>query len=149
MIVPVIYTNMNKAVIFTRFARMADILVRELTEYNPACIQGSTVDREQQIQRFNTDDTCKLMIITTAASEGVNLQRANLLYFYDVPLGSYGSLVQIQGRIKRIGQNRPMVVYYMQAENTVDTRLKKLLFKKKDMANELFSDIEEVKEILV
>lgn len=140
--------TMNKAVIFTRFSRMADILKRELGVYNPSMITGAVTDRAAEIDKFNNDDTCKLIIITTAGNEGLNLQRANILYFYDVPLGSYGSLVQTIGRIKRIGQERPMVVYYLQAAGTVDQKLKKLLLKKKDASEQLFGSWQDIKDVL-
>lgn len=141
--------NGNKAVIFTRFARMANILARELKEYNPAVITGATKDRLAEIQRLDNDPECKLIIVTTAGNEGINLQRANLLYMYDVPLGSYGSLVQTIGRIKRIGQTKNMVVYYLMAERTVDVKLRNLLLKKKDMSERIFSNLSELREVLV
>lgn len=138
----------NKAVIFTRFSRMADILVRELEEYNPAVITGAIKDRQAEIDKLNNDPTCKIIVVTTAGNEGVNLERANLLYMIDVPLGSYGSLVQTIGRIKRIGQTKPMVVYYLMAEKTVDIKLKNLLLKKAEMSEKIFGSLSEVKELL-
>ena len=138
----------NKAVVFTRFSRMADILARELGEYNPALITGATRDRQEQINKLNNNPKCRVIIVTTAGNEGVNLERANLLYMVDVPMGSYGSLIQTIGRIKRIGQTKPMVVYYLQAEGTVDIKLKKLLLKKQEMSERIFGSLAEVKEIL-
>ena len=138
----------NKVVVFTRFSRMADILFRELQEYNPALITGAVKDRQGEIDKFDNDDNCRAIIITTAGNEGINLQRANILYMVDVPLGSYGSLVQTIGRIQRIGQNKPMVVYYLQALGTVDVRLKALLESKKDMAEKMFSSLQDVRNML-
>lgn len=138
----------NKVVVFTRFKRMANILYRELAEYSPAIITGDIQNRDEQMSRFNTDDACKVMIVTTAGNEGINLQRANILYMYDVPMGSYGSLVQTIGRIERLGQTKKMVVYYLMAENTVDIRLKNLLLTKKEMSEKMFGSLSEVKELL-
>lgn len=138
----------NKAIIFTRFSRMADILARELKEYNPAVITGATKDRQAEIDKLNGDPTCKVTVITTAGNEGINLERANLLYMVDVPLGSYGSLIQTIGRIKRIGQTKPMVVYYLLAEKSVDIKLKNLLLTKAEMSEKIFGSLAEVKELL-
>lgn len=138
----------NKAVIFTRFSRMATILARELEEYNPAVITGATRDRQAEIDKLNGDPKCRVVVITTAGNEGVNLERANLLYMVDVPLGSYGSLIQTIGRIKRIGQTKPMVVYYLMADKTVDVKLKNLLLTKAEMSEKIFGSLAEVKEML-
>ena len=138
----------NKAVVFTRFSRMADILVRELKEYNPALIIGSVKDRQAEIDKLNNDPGCKVIVISTAGNEGINLERANLLYMVDVPLGSYGSLIQTIGRVKRIGQVRPMVVYYLMAEKSVDIKLKNLLLKKQEMSEKIFGSLAEIREVL-
>lgn len=143
---------MNKAIIFTRFKRAANILYRELQEYNPAMITGDTKDRQAEVEKLNNDDTCKIMVLTMAGGEGLNLERANVLYFYDVPMGSYGSMIQIIGRIKRIGQDKPMVVYYLLGEidgkPTIDGKLKNLLLTKAEMSEKIFGSLAEVKELL-
>jgi SNF2 family DNA or RNA helicase len=138
----------NKAVVFTRFSRMADILVRELKEYNPAVITGAVKDRQVEIDKLNNDPKCKVIVITTAGNEGINLERANMLYMVDVPLGSYGSLIQTIGRVKRIGQVRPMVVYYLMADKSVDIKLKNLLLKKQEMSEKIFGSLAEIREVL-
>lgn len=138
----------NKAVIFSRFSRMADILARELKEYNPAVITGAVKDRQVEIDKLNNDPKCRVIVITTAGNEGINLERANLLYMMDVPLGSYGSLIQTIGRIKRIGQTKPMVVYYLMAEKSVDIKLKNLLLKKQEMSEKIFGSLADIREVL-
>lgn len=140
----------NKALLFTRFSRMANILARELGEYNPAIITGSTKDRKEQIDKFRLNPTCKVIIGTTALSEGVDgLQEAgNLIYMVDVPLGSYGMLTQIRGRLERHGQKKNMVMIYLMAEKTVDIKLKNLLLKKQEMSEKIFGSLAEIKDVL-
>lgn len=141
-------TEDNKVVIFTHFVRMAKILARELAQYKPRMIIGSVDDRQAEIDAFDNDPDCRLMIVTTAGNEGIDLQKANVLYMYDVPLGSYGALVQTRGRIERFGQTKHMVMYYLMARGTVDVRLKNLLLKKKDMSEKLFTTWKSIKEII-
>jgi SNF2 family DNA or RNA helicase len=138
----------QKVVVFTRFSRMARILERELSKFNPAIIVGDIKNRQAQIDKFDNDDNCRLMIITTAGNEGVNLQRANILYMYDVPLGSYGSLVQTLGRINRIGQTRKMVVYYLMARDSVDIKLRALLKKKGSLNERIFGSLQDIKSVI-
>lgn len=143
----------NKVIIFTRFQRMADIIHRELEEHNPAIITGKVKDKQTEINKFNNDPTCRVLVGTIAISEGLDLQVANILYFYDVPMGSYGSMVQIIGRIRRIGQDKPMMVYYLLGEidgkQTIDGKLKNLLLKKQEMSEKIFGSLAEVKEMLI
>jgi non-specific serine/threonine protein kinase len=138
----------QKVVVFTRFSRMARILERELSKFNPAIIVGDIKNRQAQIDKFDNDDNCRLMIITTAGNEGVNLQRANILYMYDVPLGSYGSLVQTLGRINRIGQTRKMVVYYLMARDSVDIKLRALLKKKGSLNERIFGSLQDIRSVI-
>ncbi len=140
----------NKALLFTRFSRMANVLSRELAEYNPAVITGSTKDRQEQIDKFRFDTTCKVIIGTTALSEGIDgLQEAgNILYMIDVPLGSYGMLTQIRGRLERHGQKKRMLMIYLLAEKSVDIKLKNLLLTKAEMSEKIFGSLAEVKELL-
>jgi len=141
--------NGNKAIVFSRFERMISILYRELAEYNPAVITGKIEDRQAQIDKFNSDESCKLCLITSAGAEGLDLQRANLLYFYDVPIGSYGQLTQTIGRIKRIGQEKPMVVYYLMASKGVDIPLKKAVAKKGQLSERIFDSVADIREMLM
>ena len=57
-------------------------------------------------------------------------------------------MIQTIGRIKRIGQTKPMVVYYLLAEKSVDIKLKNLLLTKAEMSEKIFGSLAEVKELL-
>lgn len=143
---------MNKILIWTRFSRMAKILHRELDKYNPAIITGDIKDRQAEVDKFNNDDSCRIIIGTLAMSEGLNLQRGNILIFFDVPMGSYGTYQQAVGRIHRIGQDKSMVVYHLLGEidgkPTIDQKLRDLLLKKKDMSEKIFGSLLDVRKVL-
>lgn len=128
----------NKALVFCPHTRMLDILKTELRDYNPAIITGQVSDRDAELEKFNHDDTCKIILISTAGGESLNLQRGNILYFYALP-ASFGEYKQVFWRIKRIGQVRPMRVITLLGAKTVDVRMKKLLTKKEAMHEEIFT----------
>ena len=73
-----------------------------------------------------------------SGSEALNLQFINywLSYSYNY---SYSTSVQARGRIKRIGQTKPMFFYYLETEGTVEQDIKKALQSKSDFAEETWS----------
>lgn len=70
-----------------------------------------------------------------SGSEALNLQFVNywLSYSYNY---SYSTSVQARGRIKRIGQDKPMFFYYFKCEGTVEEDVEKALKNKSDFAAE-------------
>lgn len=144
-------TKTMKAVIFTRFSRMAEILKRELAEYNPVVLSGQTEDRQKIIDEFNNNPSVKLFISTEAGGAGINLPAANVLYNYDLPF-SLGKMEQRQGRIRWHLQKRAVFFYNLIAQlpngkRTVDAWVKDKLLKKQELSDRLL--ISDIKEILV
>lgn len=73
-----------------------------------------------------------------SGSEALNLQFVNywLSYSYNY---SYSTSLQARGRIKRIGQTKPMVFIYLECENTIDQEIRKALKNKSDFAADSWS----------
>lgn len=144
--------NGNKAIIFSRFRKMTDILRRELQEYSPLLITGEITGeaRDEAVKKFQNNDEYKLLISTDAGGEGLNLDRANIIFHYDLPW-SYGKYVQRNGRIKRLTQKKPTIVYNLTAKKTIDTYIKKVLTSKEKLAGSLLGDpitMKDIKQIL-
>ena len=73
-----------------------------------------------------------------SGSEALNLQFCHywLSYSYNY---SYSTSLQARGRIKRIGQDKPMFFYYLETEKTIEQEVKKALQNKSDFASEEWS----------
>lgn len=140
--------NTRKCVIFSRFARMVDILEPLLEEYDPVVIQGSVSgdDRLARIAKFKSQDSCRVMLMTTAGSEGISLEEASYLIRLDTPF-SIGRDIQLTGRIRRITSVEPTFSFTLVAQGTVDEKMLKILDKKKNI-NSIMFDWEDIKEIL-
>lgn len=139
---------MNKIVIFTKFSRMAYILERELSKYNPVVLTGETKDRQAIIDKFNNDPNCKIFISTDAGSSGINLTIANYVINMDLPM-SLGKLEQRNGRIRWHMQDRPVFFYNLIAKlkggrKTVDSFVAEKIEKKQEISQLLLSDIKQV-----
>lgn len=76
----------EKAIVFSQWAKAADIVRRELSDYNPAFVTGKVKNRArmEEIRKFNEDDTCHLYIGTIDANrEAINLGIATYVIFTD------------------------------------------------------------------
>ncbi len=128
----------EKVIIFSRFRKMVDILERELTSKNIKCVRitgGEKDDVRRKSQEAFQDEKSdvKVVLITMAAAEGVNLQLAKAVIFYDSPW-SAGDYLQIIGRMIRIGSIHDRVFcYHLVCPKTIDDRVMKALASKMDL----------------
>ena len=140
--------NGQKAIIITRFERMAKILERELSKWEPLLITGQTKNREKIFDKFDSDDKHKILIGTSAIEQGINLQVANILYNYDIAWNP-SRMIQRAGRIHRNGQEKPVFIHNLVCQKTVETWLQKKLQAKEELSRRLLpKSFEEIKEIL-
>lgn len=136
----------GKVIVYTKFAQMANILERELSDYYALKLSGAVNNRQEVIDLFNADNKHKVLVITDAAAFGVNLQyQCGTIVYYDMPL-SLAKLTQIEGRVNRIGQKRSILIYYLLARGTIDMKIKNMLQRKQTLEAEFlsWSDIEDM-----
>ena len=140
----------DKVIIYTKFSKFADILERELDEYKPLKITGETAteDRRSVVEAFNTTEDNRVMVITDAASHGLNLQfRCSTIICTDLPF-SLAKLEQVIGRVYRIGQKKAVNIYYLLGIKTVDYHLKKILEKKGELSDQILT-MNEIESLLI
>lgn len=141
--------NGEKALIFTQFKEMALILERELAQYKPLMIAGgvSAEDRDKNRVMFQEDDEHKILIMTSAGSMGLNLQRASVVVHYDMPW-SIAMTEQREDRAHRNGQLGNVTVYRMLVRDSIDEYKLKVLHKKKDTSDIVLgdSDVDEIRK---
>lgn len=130
--------NGTKIIIFSRFTRMIEILKRELADYSPLVITGQITGqaRAEAVRTFGDDPQCRVLLCSEAGGEGLNLEMANVIFHYDLPY-SYGKYVQRNGRIARLTQKKPMMVYNLCARKSMDEKIARIIARKQDLAEEL------------
>lgn len=105
----------QKVIVFTRFKKMVNVMMPALKKAGlaPVRITGDEhkTSQRQASQRVfqDPDSPCKVICITSAGGEGINLQTASAIVFYDTPW-SAGELLQIIGRMIRIGSKHDNVL---------------------------------------
>lgn len=114
-----------------------------LEHYNPAVIDGSvsTVKREFEINRFQTDPKCRVFIGNLqAAGEGHDLTAAFVVVIAE-PDWTPRKNQQFISRAVRIGQKNKVLVFFPMAENSLDFQiLNKSLFKEEGIEKTLNGD---------
>jgi SNF2 family DNA or RNA helicase/DNA-binding XRE family transcriptional regulator len=135
----------EKLLIFTEHRDTMEFLVRRLEGMGYtgeiARIHGGMhyQDREAQIEEFRT--SCRFMVATDAAGEGINLQFCWIMVNYDIPWNP-ARIEQRMGRIHRYKQRHdPVVLINLVAAKTREGRVLTTLLKKlEQIRKELGSD---------
>lgn len=106
-------------------------------------IQGSTKEKDRGAiaKEFKSNPNSKVVIISNAAGESLNLNGTNELILYDMPKGS-GKYNQILGRVCRSfsrfeSEERSFYIHYVIAEDTLDVYKPILLSSKKQLEEEI------------
>lgn len=129
----------QKAIIFSNWESMTSIAKEKLKSYNPAYITGATKtsDRMQEVDRFQKDTNCKVIIGTIGAmGTGLTLTAAQNVIFLDSPW-NMALKAQAEDRAHRIGTTGTVNVITLVCKNTIDERIEDLVEKKGHMAEAL------------
>ncbi len=115
----------QKIIVYTRFEKLVGRLqsIMNAQGVKSVRITGKEADKKRRInqdlfQDFESD--VRLIFITDAGSEAINLQSASAIIFFDAPW-SWGNYAQLLGRPMRIGSVHDTVVaYHLIAERPAD-----------------------------
>jgi SNF2 family DNA or RNA helicase len=118
----------EKVVVFTQFIETQEFLAAALRHngYTVSTFNGrmSIDEKEEAVRSFKASD--QILISTEAGGEGRNFQFCHLLVNYDLPWNPM-RVEQRIGRLDRIGQQRPVWVYNLFCEGTVEERVLEVL----------------------
>jgi SNF2 family DNA or RNA helicase len=127
----------HKALVFSQFTSFLDILRPKLKEAGVSFeyLDGRTRDRQERVQRFQTDPECKLFLVSLkAGGVGLNLTAAEYVYLLD-PWWNPAVEAQAVDRTHRIGQTKPVFAYRLIARNTVEEKVLALQESKRELAD--------------
>ena len=136
----------EKVAVFSRFVKYQDILKQEFSKDNDLkCIKVAQVNgtmsdqkRYQEVyNKFNTDPSYKILLLSEAANEGLNLSQCGYLIEMDLAQ-SYAAQTQRHGRIERADSTHDTVyVYQLITEDSFDQIAQKIVSKKEGFDNKI------------
>lgn len=103
-------------------------------------LTGSTKDREEPIRRFNEDAHRRVFLLSLkAGGVGINLTAADYVMLLD-PWWNPAVEAQAVDRAHRMGQQRPVMVYRLITNDTIEERVLDLQKRKKDLIAGVLGD---------
>lgn len=129
--------NNKKVVIFSNWTQMTDVVRNRLKYYNPAVITGqiSDAERQRQVDKFQTDKSCYVIVGTIGAmGTGLTLTAGTVEIFLDEPWNK-ALKDQAEDRCHRVGTTDNITIYTLLCKNTIDERINELVERKGAMAD--------------
>ncbi|MBO5667636.1 MAG: DEAD/DEAH box helicase [Lentisphaeria bacterium] len=125
----------HKVLVFSQFTSMLKLLIPQLDaagipyEY----LDGSTRNRQERVDRFNSDPEIPLFLLSLkAGGTGLNLTAADTVIIYD-PWWNPAVELQAADRTHRIGQTRAVSTIKLVMKNSVEERVLLLQQKKREL----------------
>ena len=131
----------RKVLLFSQFTSMLALIEEQLkaATIRYTKLTGQTKDRESVIAAFQEGDAQVFLISLKAGGTGLNLTAADTVIHYD-PWWNPAVEQQATDRAYRIGQDKPVFVYKLITEETVEEKILKLQERKQALADGLYSE---------
>ena len=133
--VDLINSTDDRVIVFYNFTDELEAMKALIGKRAFSVVNGS----ERDLSNYENVDNSITFVQYQAGAMGLNLQKANKIIYYSLPLSSE-LYEQSKKRIHRIGQNRPCFYYLLLAENSIEERIKTTLDKRNDYTQELFNE---------
>jgi superfamily II DNA or RNA helicase len=126
----------HKALVFSQWTSLLDLVEPHLDRVEIAYtrLDGTTRDRAGVVEKFQDSEGPPVLLASLKAGGlGLNLTAADHVFILD-PWWNPAAEDQAADRAHRIGQNRPVMVYRLVAEETVEERILALQDKKRALS---------------
>ncbi|HEY1812877.1 MAG TPA: DEAD/DEAH box helicase [Kofleriaceae bacterium] len=114
----------RRILVFSQFARMLGLISEALLArgIGHVTLTGATPDRQKPIDAFQNGRSDVFLISLKAGGAGLNLTGADTVIHYD-PWWNPAAQAQATDRAHRIGQTKPVFVYELIAQGSVEERM--------------------------
>ncbi|WP_411280332.1 DEAD/DEAH box helicase [Gemmatimonas sp.] len=132
----------QKALVFSQFTSFLTLVKARLDaagivyEY----LDGRTRDRQARVDRFQSDGSCPVFLISLkAGGHGLNLTAAQYVFLLD-PWWNPAVEAQAIDRAHRIGQSRRVMATRLVASDTIESKILQLQQSKRQLADAILSE---------
>lgn len=139
LLLPELIDEGRRILLFSQFTGMLGLIEQEVQRLRLEHVKltGQTKDRQTPIQRFQQGEVPLFLISLKAGGIGLSLTAADTVIHYD-PWWNPAVERQATDRAHRIGQEKPVFVYKLICEGTVETRIRDMQARKQALADNLF-----------
>lgn len=131
----------NKVLLFSQFVKQLSVF-REYFDRKAipyAYLDGATIQRQQEIDRFRKDEDVRLFLISIkAGGVGLNLTEADYVFVLD-PWWNPAVEQQAIDRAHRIGQQKTVFIYKFITKDSVEEKILALQDRKTKLADSLIT----------
>lgn len=125
----------DRLIVFYNFNSELEKMLEVTGDRPISVVNGSTRD----LDAYNEHDNSITFIHYQAGSMGLNLQKANKIVYFSLPLSSE-LFEQSKKRTHRIGQTKTCFYYYLVCKNSVEEKILETLKMRKDYTDALFKE---------
>jgi SNF2 family DNA or RNA helicase len=138
----------RRILLFSQFTRMLALIENELESHHIlyAKLTGQTRNRDAAIEEFKSGRANIFLISLKAGGVGLNLTEADTVIVYD-PWWNPAAENQAADRAHRIGQDKPVFIYKLITENTVEEKILAMQQKKLSIAQGIYQSEKNVSSI--
>jgi superfamily II DNA or RNA helicase len=149
-LLPELLEEGRRILLFSQFTSMLGLIEEELqgAKIAYAKLTGQTRKRDEVIDSFRRGEVNLFLISLKAGGVGLNLTEADTVIHYD-PWWNPAVEMQATDRAHRIGQDKPVFVYKLITEGTVEEKILALQAKKQQLANSVYGKGKEEGELLI
>lgn len=133
--------NNHKVLIFVNFLNALELIGNKLEEQGIDYISmsGSTKNRQQLVERFQNDSSCKVFLLTLkTGGTGLNLTAADMVFIFD-PWWNKAAENQAIDRTHRMGQDKTVMSYKLITQGSIEEKILQLQDKKAEIFNSIIS----------
>ena len=139
----------EKLIMFAYLKDVVDALKQEFPDAVTVTGSDNTVQKQNAVDRFQTDPDCKLIILNyKSGGTGLTLTAASRVGFIEFPW-TYSDCEQAEDRAHRNGQKNAVNCYYFLGNNTIDRYMYNVIQTKKGIANEVTGTTTQIEEDIV
>jgi superfamily II DNA or RNA helicase len=139
-LLPELLAEGRRVLLFSQFTSMLALIEEELMksglgeDRHFVKLTGRTRNRDRPVDRFQAGEVALFLISLKAGGTGLNLTAADTVIHYD-PWWNPAAERQATDRAHRIGQDKPVFVYKLLTEGTVEQRVADLQARKQALAD--------------
>jgi SNF2 family DNA or RNA helicase len=129
----------RRILVFSQFTRMIALIEEKLKtrKIGYSKLTGQTRNRDEAIEYFKSGQVNVFLISLKAGGVGLNLTEADTVIIYD-PWWNPAVESQAADRAHRIGQDKPVFVYKLITENTVEEKILAMQERKRSLAESIY-----------